>query len=74
MSLTRGKTVLDKIVVNLLTKDDVAEALKVSVRTVDRFVKAGRLRPIRVGRAVRFQWCDVAEFLARSSDTANSRD
>lgn len=34
----------------LLTLDEVAAALRVSRRTVEREVAAGRIRPVRIGR------------------------
>jgi excisionase family DNA binding protein len=38
------------VVSELLTLDEVAAALRVSRRTVERLVAAGRLRPVHVGR------------------------
>jgi excisionase family DNA binding protein len=37
----------------LLTRDEVADLLQVSVRTVDRLIGRGALATCRIGRAVR---------------------
>jgi excisionase family DNA binding protein len=45
----------------LATKREAAEDhLHVSLRTVDRLVKSGRLKPVRYGRLVRF-WISELE-------------
>lgn len=36
----------------LLTLDEVAERLRVSRRTIERLVSAGRIRPSRIGRRI----------------------
>jgi excisionase family DNA binding protein len=43
----------------LLTKQNLAPRLKCSVRTVDEWMRRGRLPYIKVGKAVRFRWGDV---------------
>ena len=43
----------------LLTKKDVAAALSMSTRSVDRLVASGALKPIRILRSVRFNPADV---------------
>jgi excisionase family DNA binding protein len=48
----------------LLTPDDVAAQLQVSRRTVERLVKEGRLRPIRIGRLPRFEQREVDAYVA----------
>jgi excisionase family DNA binding protein len=47
----------------LLTIDEVAEVLRVSVRTMRRLVACRSLPFIRVGRLVRFRPEDVRRFL-----------
>ena len=47
----------------LLTKGDLCEKFRVSLTTVNRWVENGRLRPIRLGRLVRFTDKAVKEFL-----------
>jgi excisionase family DNA binding protein len=48
---------------SLLTKQEVADRLKVSVRTVERMEAAGDLVAIRLGRSVRFRAEDVAALI-----------
>lgn len=45
----------------LMTRDEVANLLRVSVRTVE---KLPELRPIRVGRQFRYLAADVAAYVA----------
>jgi len=49
----------------LLTPEEVAKQLSVSLRSVRRFADTGQLVPIRIGRYVRYQEADVAGLLAR---------
>ena len=51
------------LVPQLMDYDDVATALKVSVRLVRRLVSEGELRAIKVAGAVRFDPADVRQFL-----------
>jgi len=52
---------------DLLTKAELAEVLKVSVRTIDRYVSEGGGPPyVRIGRGrgqLRWRWGDVQEWL-----------
>jgi len=48
---------------NLLTANEVARRLAVVPLTVYRLTKLGRLRPLRIGRLLRFEEADVARFL-----------
>ena len=45
--------------IKLLTKPEVAEALSISTRSVDRLVSRGELKPIKILGAVRFNLEDV---------------
>lgn len=48
----------------VFTKEELAERLKVSVRTIEREVAAGRLRPLHWGRRmVRFASSEVERYL-----------
>lgn len=47
----------------LRTKRQVAERLQVSVRTVERLVRAGELTPCQIGRAVRFSERQIEAYL-----------
>ncbi len=49
------------------TDADVAAMLDVSRRTVYRLRKSGRLRAIRIGRAVRVPADAIAEFFERNA-------
>lgn len=50
----------------LITLVDVAERLNVSLRSVQRLVRQGRIRVIRIGRLVRVQAADVDSFIRNS--------
>ena len=50
---------------DLLVKREVAAKLKRSVRTVDSWMRQGKLPYIKLGRTVLFRWADV---LARLSE------
>lgn len=44
-----------------LTKRELAERLKVSVRTLENWVARGLIRQAKIGHTVRFRWSDVVE-------------
>lgn len=48
----------------LLTVVETARRLRVSRRTVERLIKAGRLRPVRIGRRVLITTQELEAFLA----------
>lgn len=48
----------------LLTLDEAAAVLRVSVRTVQRLVASGQLRPIYVGRLPRFTEKELEAYCA----------
>jgi excisionase family DNA binding protein len=48
--------------VTLLTLDEAASVLRVSVRTVQRLVASGQLRPIYVGRLPRFTTTELEAY------------
>ena len=48
----------------LLTVAEVADMMRVSTMTVYRFIKAGELPAIRVGKSYRLKQDDVDAFLA----------
>ncbi len=47
----------------LLTVPEVAERLRVHPITVRRHIKTGRLRAVRIGRAVRVREADLQEYM-----------
>jgi excisionase family DNA binding protein len=50
----------------LLTKKQIAARLEVSPRTVDQYMRDGRLPFLKLGKkTVRFRWADVLEKLNR---------
>jgi excisionase family DNA binding protein len=56
----------------LLTKDDAARSLSISVRQLSRFLADGSLTAVRLGpRLVRFTTHDLAAFVARQSRQAD---
>lgn len=49
----------------LLNKKQLAEILKVSVKTIDLWLRDGfGPKPIRLGRLVRYRMTDIQEFLS----------
>lgn len=49
----------------LLRKSELAQRLKVSARTIDNWVSAGRIPCLRIGRVTRFDWAAVLQALER---------
>ena len=47
----------------MLTKREVAERLKVTVRTVENWQQRGVLPYVKIGKVVLFHWPEVIEFL-----------
>jgi excisionase family DNA binding protein len=52
----------------LLTREQVAERLHVSPRTVTRLVSRGELRVVRLGRLARYRPSDVAVLVEKALD------
>ncbi len=57
----------------LLTPKEVAEILRVSPRTVQRWVKEGKLRAVRVGRLWRIPSTALTELLAKNTTEEGGR-
>lgn len=55
---------IDGRMVVVLTLDQVAERLQVSRRQVNRLVREGRLRPVRIGRSPRITERELEAFVA----------
>ena len=53
----------------LLTREETAQALRLSVRKVDQLTKEGELPSVRIDRAVRYLEADLLTFIRRK--TAN---
>lgn len=53
----------------LLTKNDIAEMLKVTTRTISRYVSSGILTPIRISeKVVRFRSEEVDRLIAEAGE------
>ena len=52
--------------INLLRLPEVAERLQVSMPTVRRMVKDGRIKSIRVGRVIRVRPIDLESYIQKS--------
>lgn len=61
--LTSGQPVFQSADETLLDKREAARRLNKSVRTIDAWMKRGRLPYIKVGRSVLFRWGAVLEKL-----------
>jgi hypothetical protein len=49
-----------------LNKQEVADRLKVTIRTVENWQRAGLLPHLKISNAIRFHWPDVVEHLKRN--------
>lgn len=49
----------------LITKAELAQRLRRSTRTVDDWLKRGRLPRLKIGRSVLFRWSVVLDHLER---------
>jgi len=49
----------------LLLKSEIASKCRVSIRTVDKWLREGRIPAIKIKRAIRFQWAAVEAALAK---------
>lgn len=58
---------------NLLTKKQVAKKLNVSEKTVDRYISAGSLACVRLGRLVRIETEVVTDFIT-NKQTVNAEN
>jgi excisionase family DNA binding protein len=47
----------------ILDKPSTAERLKISTRTLDQWMRAGRVPFLKIGKTVRFRWADVLAHL-----------
>ncbi|MES2875310.1 MAG: helix-turn-helix domain-containing protein [Bacteroidota bacterium] len=50
----------------MLTRKEVAELLKINLRTVDKRVLANDLPAYKLGASTRFKKCDVAKYIDNS--------
>ena len=52
--------------VRLLTPQETAAFLSISVRTVQRLVSTGDLRAVRISKSMRFRMDDLLQFVDRN--------
>ena len=48
---------------NMLTKKQVCEATAMSLSSINRIINSGKMRPVRIGRAVRIPSEELESFL-----------
>ena len=53
--------------IRLLTPQETAAFLSVSVRTVQRLVSAGKLPAVRISKSMRFRMDDLLHFIGRNN-------
>lgn len=58
----------------LYTVDEVADFLRVSPRTIRRYIKDGKLNGFKVGQAWRFSDTEVARFIQERQATSVNID
>lgn len=63
---------MDKNPDKLLTIEEVAEILRVSTRTVTRYIESGRLRASKIG-VWRIKQSDLDDFLNKTSNVKKKR-
>jgi excisionase family DNA binding protein len=63
MKYAKDSSPLDHATDGLLNKWEVAAKLRIGKRTVDHWMRQGRLPFIKLGKTVRFRWPDVLEKL-----------
>jgi excisionase family DNA binding protein len=56
----------------LLTRQEAADVLGISVRKLDDLAEAGRLRPVRIDRAVRYHPGTLERFVRRCTEEERS--
>lgn len=54
----------------IMTSEEVAQALRCSIATVERYVFSHQLAAVRIGRERRFRADDVLDFVASRPTTA----
>ena len=47
----------------ILEKPETADRLKISTRTLDQWMRSGRVPFLKIGKTVRFRWGDVLAHL-----------
>lgn len=52
---------IDRASDNLLTKRELAAKLRVSIRTLDDWMRRGRIAYLKIGKSCRYRYSDVLE-------------
>lgn len=59
---------MDRVLERILTPKDIADELKLNVKTVDRWLKTGYLKGFKVGRLWRVREKDLIEFVNKDEE------
>lgn len=51
----------------LMTRNETADLLKVTTKTLQRWERDGTLEPVRIGGVVRYRRADIEELIGRKS-------
>ena len=73
LSPTEAERVVRDAGERLLTKQEMADRLQVDLRTVERWMAMGVLRPLRIHGVVRFIWVEVVEALRAKCEVRSAR-
>jgi len=63
MNTVENAAAVERARVGLLTKKDLAIKVRKSPRTIDAWMRSGRLPYLKVGKSILFDWGDVMEKL-----------
>lgn len=55
---------MDTVSPLLLDKKQAAKVLSIGVRTLDKLVRTGQIRPLRIGRRVLFARCFLEDYIS----------
>lgn len=60
----------EPVPIDLLTKAETAQMLRVSLKTLTRWGHAGTLTPIKIGKTVRYRAADVRALIGQQDGAA----
>lgn len=63
MLFQSNKTVNTK---ELISREELAKRLKVSVRCIINYEKNNKLKPLRIGTTIRYNWDDVIKIMSKN--------
>lgn len=61
-----------KLLSGLLTKEQLATTLKVSVPTIDKWIRNNKISPVRIGRRVYFNDHSIENLIQHGTDDVKS--